>query len=85
MLIGQFGVLLFMYSVLLTKRLDNVIEELVDTSESLIHDLYGYGAQGLINLMLTGQAVSHVWDHDKDADGLSKQFLDESISAKNSN
>lgn len=36
------------------------------------HDEYGCGSQGLINLMITGQAVPHVWDHDKDVGGLSK-------------
>lgn len=34
-------------------------------------DTYGSGSQGLINLMLTGQAVQHVFDHDKDIGGLS--------------
>lgn len=54
------------------QKLDNAIAELLDTSEPLIHNSFGYGSQGLINLMLTGQAVPHVWDHDKDVGGLSK-------------
>ncbi len=54
------------------QTLENIISELLDTSEPLIHDTYGYASQGLINLMLTGQAVAHVWDHDKDVGGLSK-------------
>lgn len=49
--------------------------ELLDTSEPLIHNTYGYGSQGLINVMLTGQAVPHVWDHDKDVGGLSESNL----------
>lgn len=100
---GQYGVLLFMYTVFLTKvnihsessasidgvltkniflfffflfricqTIENIISELLDTSEPLIHNTYGYASQGLINLMLTGQAVAHVWDHDKDVGGLSK-------------
>lgn len=52
----------------------NITAELLDTSEPLIHDTYGCGSQGLINLMITGQAVPHVWDHDKDVGGLSKTF-----------
>lgn len=91
---GQYGVLLFMYTVFLTKvkfniffsyffesfkylpsvplqTVENIISELLDTSEPLIHNTYGYASQGLINLMLTGQAVAHVWDHDKDVGGLS--------------
>lgn len=46
--------------------------ELLDASEPLIHNTYGYGSQGLINLMLTGRAVAHVWDDDQDIGGLSK-------------
>lgn len=46
--------------------------ELSDNSEPLIHSIYGYGSQGLINLMLTGRAVAHVWDNDQDIGGLSE-------------
>uniref|UniRef100_A0A1L8DAV1 Ubiquitin carboxyl-terminal hydrolase MINDY n=1 Tax=Nyssomyia neivai TaxID=330878 RepID=A0A1L8DAV1_9DIPT len=70
LLTGQFGVLLLLYSVLATKGLENVVQELNDTSEPLIHGTYGYGSQGLINLMLTGRAVGHVWDNDEDVGGL---------------
>lgn len=67
-----YGVLLFMYSVLLTKRLAAIEAELLDTSEPLIHEVYGYASQGLINLMLTGRAVPNVWDNDQDVGGLSE-------------
>ncbi|XP_055713619.1 ubiquitin carboxyl-terminal hydrolase MINDY-3 homolog [Phlebotomus papatasi] len=70
LLSGQYGVLLFLYSVLVTKGIENVVQELNDTSEPLIHGTYGYGSQGLINLMLTGRAVAHVWDNDEDVGGL---------------
>lgn len=49
--------------------------ELVDTSEALIHDVYGYASQALINLMLTGRAVAHVWDNVQDVGGLGKCLL----------
>lgn len=55
------------------KGIEKVKIELSDTSESLIHDTYGYGSQGLINLMLTGRAVAHVWDNEQDVGGLSKK------------
>lgn len=58
------------FFVFSSQKLVNIIAELLDTSEPLIHNTYGYGSQGLINLMLTGQAVPHVWDHDKDVGGL---------------
>ncbi|XP_054729030.1 ubiquitin carboxyl-terminal hydrolase MINDY-3 homolog [Anastrepha obliqua] len=77
MLFGQYGVLLFLYSVLLTKNIENVISELSDTSEPLIHNTYGYGSQALINLMLTGRAVAHVWDNDQDVGGLKLRGINE--------
>lgn len=49
--------------------------ELLDTSEPLIHNIYGYASQGIINLMLTGRAVPHVFDNDKDVGGLSKYIV----------
>jgi ubiquitin carboxyl-terminal hydrolase MINDY-3/4 len=48
-----------------------------DTSEPLIHSTYGYGSQALINLMLTGRAVAHVWDYEQDVGGLKLQGLDQ--------
>ncbi|XP_075158494.1 ubiquitin carboxyl-terminal hydrolase MINDY-3 homolog [Haematobia irritans] len=74
---AKYGVLLFMYTVLLTKGIDNVNSELLDTSEPLIHNTYGYGSQALINLMLTGRAVAHVWDNDQDVGGLKLRGIDE--------
>ncbi|KAH8387125.1 hypothetical protein KR093_004914 [Drosophila rubida] len=65
-----YGVLLFMYSVFLTKGTEQVNADISDTSEPLIHSTYGYGAQSLINLMLTGRAVAHVWDNEQDVGGL---------------
>ena len=59
-------------NVLNKQGTENVNAELSDTSEPLIHNTYGYGSQGLINFMLTGQAVAHVWDNDQDVGGLSK-------------
>ena len=46
--------------------------EILDSSECLIESTYGYGSQSLINLMLTGRAVGHVWDHEQDVGGLSE-------------
>lgn len=46
-----------------------------DSTEPMIDSTYGYGSQSLINLMLTGRAVSHVWDYDQDIGGLSKTYV----------
>lgn len=67
---NRFGVLLHLYSVLFTKGIENVLNEISDTSEPLIHSAFGYGSQSLINLMLTGRAVQHVFDNDQDIGGM---------------
>lgn len=41
-----------------------------------IDGIYGYGSQSLINLMLTGRAVTYVWDEWQDVDGLRLLGLD---------
>lgn len=69
-LTDECGVLLLLYTVLQTKGLEAILSEMSDPSESLIHDTYGCGSQALINLMLTGRAVPHVWDNDQDVGGL---------------
>jgi hypothetical protein len=51
---------------------EQIRSEMNDPTEPLIDGTYGYGSQSLINLMLTGRAVGHVWDHDQDVGGLSK-------------
>ncbi|XP_017772433.1 PREDICTED: protein FAM188A homolog isoform X2 [Nicrophorus vespilloides] len=66
---GAYGILLFLYSVIATKGLNQVRTE-CDTSEPLIDATYGYGSQSLINLMITGRAVTYVWDFEQDVGGL---------------
>jgi len=73
--LNQYGVLLFLYSVVLTRGLDDIRNEMEDPSESLIDGLHGHGSQSLINLMLTGRAVSNVWDNDKQVTGLTLQGI----------
>nr|CAD7257573.1 unnamed protein product [Timema shepardi] len=71
---NTFGVLLLLYSVLCTKGLEQVREEMSDPMEPLIDGTYGYGSQSLINLILTGKAVGHVWNYDQNVGGLSKKY-----------
>lgn len=75
MLKDRYGILLLLYSIIVTKGVTEIRSEMSDPLESMIDSTYGYGNQSLINLMLTGRAVSHVWDHDQDIGGLSKIFL----------
>ncbi|XP_003708674.1 ubiquitin carboxyl-terminal hydrolase MINDY-3 homolog [Megachile rotundata] len=76
MLKAKYGVLLLLYSVIGTKGITEIRSEMSDPSESMIDSTYGYGNQSLINLMLTGRAVSHVWDHDQDIGGLKLRGID---------
>lgn len=70
-----FGVILLLYSVLLTKGVDQIKNEMEDPNEPLIDGTHGHGSQSLINLLLTGHAVSNVWDNDKDVSGLKLQGI----------
>ncbi|XP_073703311.1 ubiquitin carboxyl-terminal hydrolase MINDY-3 isoform X2 [Garra rufa] len=67
---NRFGVLLFLYSVILTKGIENIKNEIEDTTEPLIDPVYGHGSQSLINLLVTGHAVSNVWDGDRECSGM---------------
>ncbi|XP_071527480.1 ubiquitin carboxyl-terminal hydrolase MINDY-3 homolog isoform X2 [Panulirus ornatus] len=67
---ARYGVLLFLYSIVLTKGVKTVSEEMGDLGESLIDVTQGHGGQGLINLLITGRASSYVWDGVKDVGGL---------------
>uniref|UniRef100_A0A6I8SBG4 Ubiquitin carboxyl-terminal hydrolase MINDY n=1 Tax=Xenopus tropicalis TaxID=8364 RepID=A0A6I8SBG4_XENTR len=69
---NKYGVLLFLYSVILTKGIENVKNEIEDAERPLIDPVYGHGSQSLINLLLTGHAVSNVWDGDRECSGMSK-------------
>lgn len=71
-----FGVLLLLYSVISTKGVEQIQSEMNDPTEPLIDGTYGYGSQSLINLMLTGRAVGHVWNHDQDVGGLKLRGID---------
>jgi hypothetical protein len=75
LLTSQFGVLVFLYSILLTKGLDRIKAEMADGDEPLIDPIHGHGSQSLINLLLTGQAVPHVWDNEKNVSGLKLQGI----------
>ena len=73
---NRYGILLHLYSVLFTKGIQNLLNEISDTSEPLIHSSFGYGSQSLINLMLTGRAVQHVFDNDQDIGGMKLKGID---------
>ncbi|TKS81993.1 Ubiquitin carboxyl-terminal hydrolase MINDY-3 [Collichthys lucidus] len=67
---GCCGVLLFLYSVILAKGIENIRNEIQDTMEPLIDPVHGHGSQSLVNLLVTGHAVSNVWDGDRECSGM---------------
>ncbi|KAM9783062.1 ubiquitin carboxyl-terminal hydrolase MINDY-3 [Neosynchiropus ocellatus] len=67
---GSCGVLLFLYSVILTKGIENIRNEIQDTMEPLIDPVHGHGSQSLVNLLVTGHAVSNVWDGERECSGM---------------
>ncbi|XP_059472023.1 ubiquitin carboxyl-terminal hydrolase MINDY-3 homolog [Neocloeon triangulifer] len=73
---STYGVLLFLYSVLGTRGLEEMKNELSDIVEPMIDDNHGYGSQSLINLVLTGRAVGNVWDGDQNVGGLNLRGID---------
>lgn len=58
------GVVLLVYSVLFTKGLDNIENE-VDIKGSKLTTEHGYAAQELVNLMLFGKAHTNVHNGEK--------------------
>ncbi|PIK51888.1 hypothetical protein BSL78_11230, partial [Apostichopus japonicus] len=69
------GVLIFIYSIILTKGIDTIKAEMQDPTEPLIDGTFGHGSQSLTNLMLTGRAVSNVFDLEKDISGFKMQGI----------
>lgn len=53
------------YSVILTRGLQNIIEDMDIKDNSLLTE-HGYASQELINIILVGKASSNVFDGDKD-------------------
>jgi hypothetical protein len=50
--------------------------DLLDPTEPLIDCNHGYGSQSLINLVLTGRAVGHVWDREQNVGGLTLRGIE---------
>jgi len=68
-LTSRFAVITFLYSLLMTKGLDRIMLEVEDPSEPLIDGQFGHGSQSLLNLQISGTAVSNVFDDERDLGG----------------
>jgi hypothetical protein len=60
-LAGSSGVLIYLMSLLLTRGLDQVLEDMDDVDNTLIGH-FGHCTQDLLNLLLSGKASSNVFD-----------------------
>jgi len=67
---SEYGVILFVYSVLLSRGAAKVKSDVDDPSQNLV-ERFGHTSVELVNLILTGQAVSNVFDGRKELQGLS--------------
>lgn len=61
---GPLGVLTFVFSLLLTRGLDTIRSDMDDPSQYLVGQ-FGHSSQELVNLLLTGRAVTNVFDGTK--------------------
>lgn len=52
-----------------------VKKEMEDSSEVLIDSIHGHGSQSLINLLITGYAVTNLWDGEREVCGLKLQGI----------
>jgi hypothetical protein len=71
----KYDVLSFLYSVVLTKGTNVIINERQDADEPLIDPLHGHGSQALVNLLLAGVATANVFDGVRDLGGLPLQGI----------
>uniref|UniRef100_A0A671TQV0 Ubiquitin carboxyl-terminal hydrolase MINDY n=1 Tax=Sparus aurata TaxID=8175 RepID=A0A671TQV0_SPAAU len=60
----------FSFPVLSVQGIENIRNEIQDTMEPLIDPVHGHGSQSLVNLLVTGHAVSNVWDGDRECSGM---------------
>ncbi|XP_050436276.1 ubiquitin carboxyl-terminal hydrolase MINDY-3 homolog [Adelges cooleyi] len=71
-----FGILLFLYTVMHSKGLVKLKDEISDLEVPLIDKEFGYGSQSLINMMITGQAVSNVFNNVQVVAGMKLQGIE---------
>lgn len=66
---SRMGAMLFLISALLSRGLDFVQADRDDPSQSLVTAPFGHASQEIVNLLLCGEAVAHVFDGRMDLGG----------------
>ncbi|SBT37567.1 conserved Plasmodium protein, unknown function [Plasmodium ovale wallikeri] len=69
------GVMSFLYSVILTRGINNIKNDMDDINHPLI-GIYGHCSQELVNLLLTGRACSNVFDNNNVINTFSNNDMD---------
>ncbi|EUD68619.1 hypothetical protein C922_01018 [Plasmodium inui San Antonio 1] len=72
------GAISFLYSVILTRGMNNIMNDMDDVNHPLI-GIYGHCSQELVNLLLTGRACSNVFDNNSIINTFPQ--MDEDVSA----
>ena len=62
---SRIGVISFVLSVILSRSLPVILDEVDDKNQSLILPEFGHCSQELVNLMICGKAVTNIHDGDK--------------------
>ena len=62
---SKMGVVSFIFSVLLTRSSHVIKDEMDDSTQPLVQEQFGHCSQEIVNLVLTGRAVTNVHDGDK--------------------
>uniref|UniRef100_A0A8C8DLG9 Ubiquitin carboxyl-terminal hydrolase MINDY n=1 Tax=Oryzias sinensis TaxID=183150 RepID=A0A8C8DLG9_9TELE len=58
------------FCFLFVQGIENIRNEIQDPTEPLVDPVHGHGSQSLVNLLVTGHAVSNVWDGDRECSGM---------------
>ena len=62
---SRIGIISFVLSVIMSRSVPVILDEVDDKSQSLILPEFGHCSQELVNLMITGKCVTNIHDGDK--------------------
>ncbi|TPP56413.1 Ubiquitin carboxyl-terminal hydrolase MINDY-3 [Fasciola gigantica] len=67
---SKYGVLCFLYSVLINYGLESLRHGMADDADTLIDPVHGHASQCLINLLISGQATPYLFDGERNVSGI---------------
>uniref|UniRef100_A0A0X3PVS4 Ubiquitin carboxyl-terminal hydrolase MINDY n=3 Tax=Schistocephalus solidus TaxID=70667 RepID=A0A0X3PVS4_SCHSO len=72
-IMSSYGLLCFLYSILLTHGLEDVKKGMVGETDTLIDPTFGSASQCLLNLLITGRSSPHLFDGERTLSGFTMQ------------